>query len=151
MPTAVFKNRTSVQSSISKKRKFTDRWHHLPIGRQLLLVVSSVLAMFVLAFLAYDYRVRMKRHLDEKRIALTEEAKTLYESILFVQPNGSEGIQDLVDNVCARMNTSDSPGHQKKFGLDSLSFLMPKLPELPDVDQPVDLYFASPFGGIPAP
>ena len=100
-----------MQGSISIRRMFTDRWHHLPIGRQLLLVVSSILAMFVLTFLAYDYRVRMKRHLDEKRIALTEEAKTLYESILFVQPNGSEGIQDLVDNVCARMNTSDSPGH----------------------------------------
>lgn len=40
---------------------------------------------------------------------------------------------------------------KKKFGFDSLSFLVPKLPELPDVDQPVDLYFASPFGGIPAP
>lgn len=40
---------------------------------------------------------------------------------------------------------------KKKLGFDSLSFLVPRLPELPPVDAPVDLYFSSPFGGIPAP
>jgi sigma-B regulation protein RsbU (phosphoserine phosphatase) len=87
------------------------RWHKLPISRQLLVLVNAILFGFVVIFLVIDYRVRMGRHLHEKQIALTEEAKTMYEALLVVQSHGAEAIQDLVDNVCARMNTDDSPGH----------------------------------------
>ncbi|QDT13451.1 Phosphoserine phosphatase RsbU [Planctomycetes bacterium K23_9] len=90
---------------------FKHRWHQLPISRQLLVLVNAILFGFVVLFLVVDYRVRMDRHLNEKQIALTEEAKTMYESLLVAEAHGGEAIQDLVDNVCARMNTDDSPGH----------------------------------------
>lgn len=90
---------------------FKHRWHQLPISRQLLVLVNAILFGFVVLFLVVDYRVRMDRHLNRKQIALTEEAKTMYESLLVAEPHGGEAIQDLVDNVCARMNTDDSPGH----------------------------------------
>lgn len=90
---------------------FKYRWHQLPISRQLLVLVNAILFGFVVLFLVVDYRVRMDRHLNEKQIALTEEAKTMYESLLVAEPHGGEAIQNLVDNVCARMNTDDSPGH----------------------------------------
>ena len=90
---------------------FKHRWHQLPISRQLLILVNAILFGFVVLFLVVDYRVRMDRHLNEKQIALTEEAKTMYESLLVTEPHGSEAIQNLVDNVCARMNADDSPGH----------------------------------------
>ena len=90
---------------------FKHRWHQLPISRQLLVLVNAILFGFVVLFLVVDYRVRMDRYLNEKQIALTEEAKTMYESLLVAEPHGGEAIQNLVDNVCARMNTDDSPGH----------------------------------------
>jgi sigma-B regulation protein RsbU (phosphoserine phosphatase) len=90
---------------------FKNRWHQLPISRQLLVLVNAVLLGFVVLFLVFDYRVRMDQHFGEKQIALTEEAKTMYESLLVVQSHGTDAIQDLVDKVCARMNTDDSPGH----------------------------------------
>ena len=90
---------------------FKHRWHQLPISRQLLVLVNAILIGFVVLFLVVDYRLRMDRHLNEKQIALTEEAKTMYESLLVAEAHGGEAIQDLVDNVCARMNTDDSPGH----------------------------------------
>lgn len=90
---------------------FKHRWHQLPISRQLLALVNAILFGFVVSFLLVDYRLRMDRHLNEKQIALTEEAKTMYESLLVAEAHGGEAIQNLVDNVCARMNTDDSPGH----------------------------------------
>ncbi len=90
---------------------FKHRWHHLPISRQLLVLVNAILFGVVVSFLVVDYRLRMDRHLNEKQIALTEEAKTMYESLLIAEAHGDEAIQNLVDNVCARMNTDDSPGH----------------------------------------
>ena len=90
---------------------FKHRWHQLPISRQLLVLVNAILFGFVVLFLVVDYRLRMDRHLNEKQIALTEEAKTMYESLLVAEAHGGVAIQGLVDNVCARMNTDDSPGH----------------------------------------
>tara|TARA_A100001391_G_scaffold24426_1_gene13338 strand:+ start:69 stop:419 length:351 start_codon:yes stop_codon:yes gene_type:complete len=63
------------------------------------------------SFFSVDYRVRTARRLHEKQTALIEEAKTMYESLLAVEHHGAEAVQDLVDNVCARMNSKDSPGH----------------------------------------
>lgn len=53
----------------------------------------------------------MSQHLHEKQVALSEEAKTIFESLLHVEKSGEHAIQRLLDNICARMNASDSPGH----------------------------------------
>lgn len=92
-------------------KTITNRWHQLPISRQLLFLVNAILIGLVAVFLVGDYRIRMSRRIGEKQIALTEEAKTMYESLLVTEAGGGDAIQDLVDNVCARMNTDDSPGH----------------------------------------
>ena len=60
------------------------RWQRLPIGRQLLISVNSILLLVASAFLLLDYQVRFRRQLQHKRIALSEEAKTMYESLLAV-------------------------------------------------------------------
>ncbi|TWT74047.1 PP2C family protein-serine/threonine phosphatase [Allorhodopirellula solitaria] len=88
-----------------------SRWHRLPISRQLLILVNAILVGLVTFFLVVDYRIRMSRRINDKQIALTEEAKTMYESLLMTEAGGGNAIQSLVDNVCARMNTDDSPGH----------------------------------------
>lgn len=88
-----------------------DRWHQLSISRQLILLVNAILIGLVGTFLVVDYRIRMSRLIGEKQIALTEEAKTMYEALLVAEAGGDNAIQRLVDNVCARMNTHESPGH----------------------------------------
>ncbi len=93
------------------KQSIAGAWRRLSISRQLLIAVNSILVVVASIFLTFDYRVQFAHQLDQKRIALSEEAKTMYESLLSVEQGGPEVIQNLIDNVCARMNTTESPGH----------------------------------------
>lgn len=86
-------------------------WRQLPLSRQLLIAVNSVLLVVVALFIIVDHRLRIVRHLDQARLALSEEAKTLYEAAVAVDDSEPGTVQKLVDDVCARMNTQDSPGH----------------------------------------
>uniref|UniRef100_UPI0016021859 PP2C family protein-serine/threonine phosphatase n=1 Tax=Stieleria mannarensis TaxID=2755585 RepID=UPI0016021859 len=58
-----------------------------------------------------DHRLRLQRLSQQTNVALTEEAKTIYESVAALQEDGPDAIQRLIDDVCARMNSSESPGH----------------------------------------
>jgi len=86
-------------------------WKRLPLRRQLMLAVNGLLLLVVVLFLVVGHGVRIREAKQEKRIALTEEAKTVYESIDTIANRGNEAIQQLIDDVCARMNSSESPGH----------------------------------------
>lgn len=86
-------------------------WKRLPLRRQLMLAVNGLLLLVVVVFLVVGHGMRVREAKQEKRIALTEEAKTVYESIDAIANRGNEAIQQLIDDVCARMNTSESPGH----------------------------------------
>ncbi|MEQ8212186.1 MAG: SpoIIE family protein phosphatase [Lacipirellulaceae bacterium] len=86
-------------------------WKRLPLRRQLMLAVNGLLLLVVVLFLVVGHGVRIREAKQEKRIALTEEAKTVYESIDAIANRGNEAIQQLIDDVCARMNSSESPGH----------------------------------------
>jgi serine phosphatase RsbU (regulator of sigma subunit) len=88
-----------------------ERWSRLPIRRQLTLAVNSLLVIVVSAFLLAGHGMRVRDAEREKRIALAEEAKTVYESADTIANRGIDSIQKLIDDVCARMNTEDSPGH----------------------------------------
>jgi len=103
----------SVKSkSINDRRHLLiEKWRGLSITRQLLIAVNSLLIVVVSIALTLDYQARVNRQLAQKRIALTEEAMTLYESLLALHHSEPDAMQDLVDNVCARMNAVDSPGH----------------------------------------
>jgi len=86
-------------------------WSNLPLNRQLLISVNSVLLVIVGSFLLVDHRWRIERELYQKEVSLSEEAKTVYESVVAVEDQGEKAIQSLLDAVCARMNLGDSPGH----------------------------------------
>lgn len=86
-------------------------WRRLPLARQLLLAVNSFLLIMISGFLVVDHRLRVRREVGQTRVALAEEAKTLYESAVAVEGENSDAVQKLVDSVCARMNSDESPGH----------------------------------------
>lgn len=86
-------------------------WKRLPIRRQLMLAVNGLLLLVVILFLTLGHGLRIRDANQEKRIALVEEAKTIYESVDIIANRGNESIQQLIDNICARMNSSESPGH----------------------------------------
>lgn len=86
-------------------------WNRLPIRRQLMLAVNGMLLLVVTAFLLIGHGLRLRDAEREKRIALAEESKTVYESVDAIANRGNEYIQKLIDDICARMNTDESPGH----------------------------------------
>ena len=86
-------------------------WKRLPIRRQLMLAVNGMLLLVVVLFLIVGHGLRIRDAKQEKQIALVEEAKTIYESVDAIANRGHESIQQLIDDVCARMNTTESPGH----------------------------------------
>lgn len=102
-------NRTASDSEVQSS--LSDVWRRLPISRQVLIAVNCVLMAVAGTLLLLDYRHRINYELSQKQIALSEEAKTIYESLLAVELDGDGAIQSLVDNICARMNSHDSPGH----------------------------------------
>ena len=94
-----------------KRIRTPQFWRLLSLARQLLLAVNSFLLVMAGTFLYVDHRLRVRRQVEQTRVALAEEAKTLYESAIAIQDSGPDAVQKLVDSVCARMNSEDSPGH----------------------------------------
>ncbi|MCA9076953.1 MAG: SpoIIE family protein phosphatase [Planctomycetaceae bacterium] len=84
---------------------------HWSIGKQLLLAVNGVCIGLVLVFHVYDYQKELKRRLDDKRIALHDEAVTTQEAVRELQHHGRDALQKYIDRVCARMEEGRSPGH----------------------------------------
>ena len=78
---------------------------------QLLLAINALLAFFVIAFLAFDYRRELSERIDDKRVALEEEAKTLLPAVIRLRRDGNQEVQEYIDAVCARMRDTQSPGH----------------------------------------
>lgn len=78
---------------------------------QLLLAVNGPIATLVTVFLVYDYQREFASHLDEKRVALKEEAKTLLPAIEAIRHHGLDDVQDYIDKVCGQMQDKESPGH----------------------------------------
>ncbi|MEP3929570.1 MAG: serine/threonine protein phosphatase, partial [Rhodopirellula bahusiensis] len=63
------------------------------MARQLLLAVNSFLLIMVSGFLVVDHRLRVRREVGQTRIALAEEAKTLYESAVAVEGENTDAVQ----------------------------------------------------------
>ena len=77
----------------------------------LLLAVNLPVAALGSAFLAYDYTQELSQRLDSKRIALEEEAKSIFPAVVRIQQDGARQVQEFIDDVCARMQDVESPGH----------------------------------------
>ncbi len=84
---------------------------HWSIGKQLLLAVNGVCIGLVLVFHVYDYQKELQRRLDDKQIALHDEAVTTQEAVRELQHHGHGALQEYIDRVCARMEEGRSPGH----------------------------------------
>lgn len=81
------------------------------LGYQLLVIVNSAMAVLLVAFLVLDYRRELGDRLEQKRIALQEEAKTILPAVSRLRPGGADAIQEYLDAVCRRMHDAESPGH----------------------------------------
>lgn len=92
------------------------------IRSRLLLAVNLPLAVLVAVFLVYDYSRELGQRLEDKRIALEEEAKTVLPAVLQVRHHGASSVQQYIDTVCGRMQDADSPGHHIAVELDGETF-----------------------------
>ncbi|WP_198000358.1 PP2C family protein-serine/threonine phosphatase [Gimesia alba] len=73
--------------------------------------MNVVLAVFVVLFLIFSYQRNLAERLAEKRIALDEEAATLLPSILEMQNEGKEAVQQYLETICAQMQEIHAPVH----------------------------------------
>lgn len=78
---------------------------------QLLATVNSTMAVLVIAFLMLDYQRELDNRLEQKQVALQEEAKTILPAVLHLRREGTEPVQEYLDAVCGRMRDAQSPGH----------------------------------------
>lgn len=92
------------------------------IRSRLLLVVNLPLAALVVIFLVYDYSRELAQRLEDKRIALEEEAKTLSSAVLQLQKHEAGGVQKHIDEVCSQMQDAQSPGHHIAVELEGKTF-----------------------------
>lgn len=100
--------RNQIATLLSRLR----RRRRLPtLGFQLLLVVNGVMAILLAVLLTLDYRRELSDRLEQKRIALQEEAKTMLPAVSRLRSGGAEAVQQYLDAVCGRMRDTDSPGH----------------------------------------
>lgn len=81
------------------------------ISTQLLLTVNGICLILLLLFVVHDYRQETKRQLNDKRIALQEEALIIQIAVRDIQHHGNAGLQSFLDRTCARMEETHSPGH----------------------------------------
>ena len=81
------------------------------VRTQLLLTVGLVLIVGLAAILILDYRNEQAGRLRQKRVALQEEARILLSGVQRMASFGSQAVQDYIDDACARMQETTSPGH----------------------------------------
>tara|TARA_R110002020_G_scaffold319161_8_gene535093 strand:- start:1345 stop:2829 length:1485 start_codon:yes stop_codon:yes gene_type:complete len=102
--------------------QIVKRWRGLPLSRQLLISVNSVLSIFVGLFLIVNYQSRIRQQIEQKQVTLNEEAKTIYESVQALADPSQGQIQSLIDNICAWMNLEESPGHHVVVEVDNVIY-----------------------------
>lgn len=91
---------------------------HMSIRFQLVLAVNSVLVLFATTLLVFDYGQELSHRFEEKQTSLREEAKTLLPSVLHLRTHGLATVQTYVNDVCGRMEESDSPSHHIAVQVD---------------------------------
>jgi serine phosphatase RsbU (regulator of sigma subunit) len=73
--------------------------------------VDLVVGLGFIALIAIDYRQELNERIEEKQVALEDEAKTLLPAVVGLQALGPEAVQTHIDDVCGRMRETSSPGH----------------------------------------
>jgi sigma-B regulation protein RsbU (phosphoserine phosphatase) len=85
---------------------------HPSLSRRLLLGLHLTVLAVMGVFLLWDYHVAWDTMLEQKRVALEEEATMLAEALLqFHEHQGKEAAQQYIDKACGAMQDAASPGH----------------------------------------
>ncbi|QDV17941.1 Phosphoserine phosphatase RsbU [Gimesia panareensis] len=86
---------------------------------QLLLVVNTVLGIFVVVFLLFSYQRDLAARLNDKRIALEEEAATIVPTILEMRHEGQAEIQEYINTIHKQMQEIHAPEHHIVVSFDN--------------------------------
>ena len=87
------------------------------VRAQLVLTVGSVLIVGLASILFLDYRNERADRLAQKQAALQEEAWILLPGVQRMAASGLHAVQDYIDEACARMQETTSPGHHIAVGM----------------------------------
>ncbi|QNN21795.1 SpoIIE family protein phosphatase [Planctomycetales bacterium ZRK34] len=83
----------------------------MSLRTKLLALINVVLVGSLVLGLAADYRHGLSTRLEDKRVSLNEEAALLLPAIQRLQEHGADAVQQFIDQACARMQSTTSPGH----------------------------------------
>lgn len=104
---------------------------------QLLLVVNMVLGIFVVVFLLFSYQRDLAARLNDKRIALEEEAATILPTILEMQQDERSEIQKYINTIHRQMQEIHAPEHHIL-----ITFEKPERPAISNAGQSEELITA---------
>lgn len=97
---------------MSLARSCLNRFQRVRLRTQLLLVINVAIAIVMAGFIGFDYTHSVRARLHDKRIALSEEARTIKIAVQALRTSGLDAVQAYVDATCATMNAWESPGHR---------------------------------------
>ena len=84
----------------------------MSLRTKLLVLVNVFLLGSLVLGLTADYQHGLHARLEDKRVSLNEEAALLLPAIQRLQQNsGADAVQQFIDQACARMQSTTSPGH----------------------------------------
>jgi phosphoserine phosphatase RsbU/P len=90
----------------------------ISIRIKLLLAVNSVLISTMAVLLLIDYRQGLSERMQDKQVALSEEADVLLPAVIALRHHGLADVQAYIDLACAQMRDTTSPGHHIAVELD---------------------------------
>jgi sigma-B regulation protein RsbU (phosphoserine phosphatase) len=88
------------------------------IRSQLLVAINVAMAVLSCVFLIVDYHREISQRVEEKHVALEEEARTLAAAVSRIRPQGIEATKEYINDVCGQMQEATSPGHHIAVRLD---------------------------------
>ncbi len=81
------------------------------IIRRLLLVLTLAVALIMGIFLLWDYHSGRRSMIYHQRIGLQEQARIILRTLPALEEPGESEIQQYIDQACAAMDETTSPGH----------------------------------------
>ena len=84
-------------------------WRSLSV--RLLIPVNGICLIFLLLFIALDFRQETKQRIGDVRTGLLEEAASMQVAASQLRRVGDAALQNYIDQVCVRMDDTHSAGH----------------------------------------
>lgn len=100
-----------MKSNVVLSHPPSSRRQPMSIRLKLLLAINSILMSALAVLLLIDYQQGLSERMQDKQVALSEEADVLLPAVIALQHHGSSDVQAYIDSACAQMQDSTSPGH----------------------------------------